>query len=525
MPPRQPGPRRNDRDQAALAEELGRMSKERAVRADPFLGLQMFTEVADSAPPTSVDADGRWNPCCLFRGRENWLSRFSRIDDAVEQTQAIRDEVRALVARWLKMQNLSVLMGAGASRYVTGFVGVELFERVKSLLTGRPSAETLRKILERSTAPEKIGSRFEEFLSQLSALSRLGATADWPLDMLPMESLFATPKEQAVSFEDLQGCLLDLERAIAISCNVNLPPSPLIMADGVITPHESFLAKLVARDPQSGRARIFTTNYDTLVEQAVDRTGILCWDGFTGSIGRRFDPATYDLDFHYPGDVTEGRVRRYDKVVHLYKLHGSINWRRSEGNGRGPYGVAFDPRPLPAEAQVLKAIQDNAERANSLIAGTFQSGENLAILPTSAKYAESLAMPFAHLFRLLNHALSQPQTVLMIIGYSGWDRHVNRIIEDALANPGFTCVILNPVVSPWAERLLKADYSGRVYCYAGQWATFESFAENVMPDLEVMRTELAVARTLRELGKPGSGAPAAENTTSPGGADGGASQG
>ena len=108
-------------------------------------------------------------------------------------------------------------------------------------------------------------------------------------------------------------------------------------------------------------------------------------------------------------------------------------------------------------------------------------------------------MPFAHLFRSFGQALEQPQTVLFIIGYSGWDAHINQVVQDALTNPGFTCVILGPTTSKWASTLTRADYTGRVYCVAGEWGTFEFFALQVLPDLEVLRTEIAVARTLREL--------------------------
>ncbi|MCK4374402.1 MAG: SIR2 family protein [Candidatus Brocadiae bacterium] len=275
-----------------------------------------------------------------------------------------------------------------------------------------------------------------------------------------------------------------------------------MLAKGDPTPHETFLAKLVARDPQYGRARIFTTNYDTLVEQAMDRLGILYWDGFTGTVSRRLNPAAYDLDLHYPGEVTEGRVRRYDKVLHLYKLHGSINWRRSDQSAQNPYGIGFDLRPLPTKDEVGSEKAAKGRSAEDSFSSIFAHGESLAILPTSTKYGESLAMPFAHLFRAMGQALREPQTVLVVVGYSGWDAHINQMIEDALTNPGFTCVIVDPCPSGWAQSLCHADYCGRVYCFGGEWGTFEFFAQHVLPDLEVLKTELAVAKTLRDLRQP-----------------------
>jgi hypothetical protein len=42
---------------------------------------------------------------------------------------------------------------------------------------------------------------------------------------------------------------------------------------------------------------------------------------------------SYHYDLYYPGETTEGRVTRVDRVIHLYKLHGSTNWRRHGSKG------------------------------------------------------------------------------------------------------------------------------------------------------------------------------------------------
>jgi hypothetical protein len=451
-------------------------------------GLRLFAETTPVLPSVSKEGD-KYQPCYLFRGQENWLSRLKG-----ERIEAIKQEVRALVARWLKMQNVCILMGAGASHYVGGFGGEGLYDRAKSLLDSRPSNKTLATLLKFCSDPEKIGTNFESFLSQLSLLVRLASKSDWPLDKLPVDALLKQlGKLQNTEFEDL---LLDFARAIAISCNLTLPPSPLLLADAPLTPHETFFAKLVARDPQHGRALLFTTNYDTLPEQAMDRLGIYYCDGFSGTVTRYFNPGAYDLDLHYPGETTEGRVRRFDKFIHIYKLHGSINWRRSSPTAHSPYGILFDPAKLPSHSDVVNAEE---KARDSLLTGVFSKRESLAILPTSAKYGETLAMPYAHLFRSIAHALRQPQTVLFVIGYSGWDTHLNQVILDGLTNPGFTCVITNPVPSKWAKTLCNADFSGRVYCFGGEWGKFEFFAKFVMPDLEILKTDLAIARTLRDL--------------------------
>lgn len=470
---------------------------------DLWFNLQ-FDLQSSEMPDIAQISPGIWSPNILYRGSENWLSRFAK-DKEDERKSNIRQEVLALFARWLKMQNVRILIGAGASFYVTGFVGSGLFGRVKKLLEGRSSELTLKAILAHASDPDKVGLHFEKFLSQLTAWRSLLEASQWPIDQMLLDIPLKGIRRRQLRITRLSELLLDLERAITVVCNVDLPSSRFSAPDDRhhernITPHEALIAKLSARDPQQGRTKIFTTNYDTLIEQAMDRLGVMYCDGFTGTVARRFNPAAYDLDLYYPGEVTEGRVRRYDKVLHLYKLHGSINWRRSKfGTAGNPYGIVFDNRPLPREVDLLRGKSGNP--ASPDLEKVLDKGEGLAILPTSGKYGETLAMPFSHMFRAFSQALREPQTVLMIIGYSGWDDHINQLIEDALTNPSFTCVIIDPNPSSWARRLCRADACGRVYCLGGHWGTFEFFALHVLPDLEVLRTELAIAQTLRDLQK------------------------
>ncbi|MBI4523771.1 MAG: SIR2 family protein [Deltaproteobacteria bacterium] len=450
--------------------------------------------------PAQDESKESKSPCVLLRGRENWLARVWKgesKDITPEIVANIRQEARALCAQWLKMQNVCAFIGAGASKYVAGFIGRELYSRVEKILAERPTGETLRVLVKHVADPKGLGTSFEEFLSRLTDISRLLEGNAGPLGQLASNWEIKDLGKGKAAGEKLKKLLLDIERAIGVICNIKLPGSGLTLADKGLTSHETFLAKLVSRDPHQGRGRLFTINYDTLLEQAMDRLGILYNDGFSGTVTRRFNPASYDLDLYYPGEVSAGRVQRYDKVLHLYKMHGSINWRRSVPQAGDPFGILVDPRPLPTEQEVGAGptLLDHIFVDPS----SGRSDETLAILPTAAKYGESLSMPYAHLFRAMAQVLREPQTACFVAGYSGWDAHINRIIEDSLTNPGFTCVIVNPTLTEWARRLVCADYCGRVYAFAGDWGKFEFFAQDMLPDLEILRTDLAIAKTLRDL--------------------------
>ncbi len=462
----------------------------------PSVKLEFDLESGDRLDSIEKIPNEKDTTCLLQRGNENWLSRFSKIEEE-KRPDEIKQEVRALFAKWLKMQNVCLLLGAGASFYVTGFLCSGLFYEARKLLANRRSDSTLKKILKHSSKPNDIGKNFEVFLSQLTAWCQLSKNDDWPLDKYLLDIRMEGTRDRKERCELLSELILDLERSIVVTCNVELPPSELSAPHledqkWQITPHEALLAKMVTRDPQQGRAKIFTLNYDTLIEQAMDRLGILYSDGFSGIVARRFNPSIYNLDFHYPGEATEGRVRRYDKVLQLFKLHGSINWRHSGQSIPGnPYGIEFDNKPLPTHSEIKDKKDD--------LTNVFGENQSLAILPTSGKYGETLTMPFAHMFRAFGQALQEPQTVLMIIGYGGWDLHLNRIVEDALTNPSFTCAIVDPYPSDWVKRLCYSDHCGRVYYLGGYWGKFEYFASDVLPDMEVLRTELDIAKQRRDL--------------------------
>ena len=124
----------------------------------------------------------------------------------------------------------------------------------------------------------------------------------------------ATPGPTVV---ELQWFVDRLRMAIFAECALSLRDTGTAKAAAEIAPQLTFFSKLVARDSNLGRTHLFTLNYDTLFEQALEILGIQYFDGFTGRAEARFDPSVYGLDVYYPGEVAEGRVRRFDRVPAL----------------------------------------------------------------------------------------------------------------------------------------------------------------------------------------------------------------
>ena len=416
---------------------------------------------------------------------------------ALLDAQASSLRLQALIAEWLRMENLVVLSGAGTSVSSGGQTMVTLERKVLSAVKAvkGTSAEILKIVETREKdllLPPDRRVDFEGWLSYVANAAQISAVATSPLEGVVWRGS-AKPSDKEL--KDFVSCL---GSAIFAECAIILPevkPGAASVSD--IPPHLAFLAKLVARDSNLGRAHLFTLNYDTLFEQALEAIGIQYFDGFTGRAAARFDPSVYGLDIYYPGEIAEGRVRRFDKFLHFYKLHGSIHWRVN-------HEELIAQHPNLTEFGKYRGLGD-AEKADFLVESADRI-PTVGILPTANKFAQTLTMPFAHIFRLFQVRLSAPQTFLLVLGYGFGDSHVNQIIEGALMNPSLVMLVVEPNAdSQTIERIRKyRDLGKRAFILtptvdafnAKKWekATFDDFARNVMPDVQWLDDFLRLRR-------------------------------
>ena len=420
-----------------------------------------------------------------------------------------RQRLQALISEWLRMENLVVLTGSGGSVSSGGKTMDALEEAVLQTVAALPGVPvSLTPVLETRLAQPPPGAKvkrigFEDWLSYLVNAYALGSTAGSPISSVAWHGI-ASP-----STTDLEWAVKWIGNAIFAECALTLPEATSEPSGGTeILPHLAFLAKLVARDSNLGRAHLFTLNYDTLFEQALELLGIQYFDGFTGRTDARFDPSVYGLDIYYPGEVAEGRVRRFDKFLHFYKLHGSIHWRiaRDEMRARHPDLTAFNGYSALTVVEKVKKLPDLSANLPSV-----------GILPTANKFAQTLTMPFAHLFRSLQIRLSAPQTFLLVLGYGFGDDHVTRILEDALMNPSLVMLVVEPnPTSATIERVSRykdlgkrafvltptsAAFSSKAY----RIATFDEFARNIMPDVQWLEDFLRLRRFEKQIQASGLG--------------------
>jgi hypothetical protein len=188
-------------------------------------------------------------------------------------------------------------------------------------------------------------------------------------------------------------------------------------------PHREFFRRLLrSRRSDLPRIRVFTTNYDLVIEKTLDEAGILYFDGFAGTVMRTFRPETFEHDLYTTFGQQERRMARMPNLLYLFKLHGSLNWYTRSS----PLGTGTDIVMQRAGAEL--------------------GDEDLSLIyPTPHKEADVLGYPYSELFRWLGLSLRQPETALLVIGYSFMDAHVNRLVYQSLgSNPTFQLFVISP---------------------------------------------------------------------------------
>lgn len=173
---------------------------------------------------------------------------------------------------------------------------------------------------------------------------------------------------------------------------------------------QRFLLPFATRGAGRDRLSVFTTNYDRTIEFAADLFGMRLIDRFVGQLEPVFSASRLNVDMHYSPPGIRNEPRYLDGVARFSKLHGSVDWQ------------------VDGDRIVRKSVEFGA-----LASAVPESpSENVLIYPNPAKDVETLAHPYAELFRDFASALCQPNSVLITFGYGFGDTHINRVIRDML---------------------------------------------------------------------------------------------
>lgn len=216
--------------------------------------------------------------------------------------------------------------------------------------------------------------------------------------------------------------------------------------------YHDFYMKTVTRG-RKNPINIFTTNYDLYSEQALDSLSFPYNNGFVGTYKRTFNPASYKYAYVENMNLSKNVWERVPNFYNVYKIHGSISWVKDNNN---IYEIDYEH------------IHDD---------------DTVMIYPTPLKDRTTLMTPYSDLFRAMETALLKKNSVLITLGYSFADDHINRLILNSLAIPTFRLVVFgkNDAIAKLTEmddsRIIVINSEDKIHY-------FKNFVEKAMPDVQ-----------------------------------------
>ncbi len=274
-----------------------------------------------------------------------------------------------------KTKNTTVLLGAGASCVCGLPSGAKLFEDLKKhkIKKFNGNDEEIKKII---TTTDNLD--IETYLSKIENAK-----------------MFYKNNNDSKKADNIEVFYNDCLKFIVNKIKINVPSRDV---------HKKFISKLLStrNDLSKGRIKIFTTNYDTIIEDACAEEGIIAIDGFSFVGSKRLFNSNY-FDYDVIDDNLTKRnntPERINNLIYLHKLHGSVNWYKEENT--------------------FYCTNKNQEKKNPMI-----------IIPGESKFKNSYDSPYLDMIGKFREGLCESE-LLIVIGYSFSDTHINNIIVESI---------------------------------------------------------------------------------------------
>lgn len=308
----------------------------------------------------------------------NYLQFFKGNQEQEKDIETVKKEI----AQCIQIENLNFLLGSGCSSYVVD--GSEKAVRVMRLLADEFFKQNPEFKVSKTSLKDKFADDLEAMLDFLIAAKLIHG----------IEPLY-DGIEQKIAH--VQNYIRD--QIIAGSSS-----------EEVVKLYKDFYLRTV-RKTRKTPVNVFTTNYDLYNEKALDELGFFYNNGFTGTYHRRFNPMSYNYTFVENMNLNKDIWDRVSNFFNLYKIHGSINW--------------VSKNEIILEKDFEHIGKDDV----------------IMIYPTPQKDRTTLMTPYSDLFRNMQYSIMKPNSILITMGYSFSDDHINRIILNALAVPSFRVVV------------------------------------------------------------------------------------
>lgn len=284
-------------------------------------------------------------------------------------------------------ENLIVLTGAGSSVGIgKGEIKGKLLSELWNIVSEQLTVQKLEDFCElvKYTDKDESGNYIKNLEKLLSTAS---AATDFVADTVDIK---------------IKETIEIIQESILNNCKLDLPGD---------SPHQLFLEKITKRKVTLPRVKIFTLNYDTLFEQAGRIGNFTIIDGFSFSHPRTFSGRNFDLDVVIRDKSRLKEEDNFvDRVFHLYKVHGSVDWEKK-------------PNEIIQSESVESALM---------------------IYPKDSKYESSYEQPFFEMMSRFQQSLRKENVVLVCVGFSLNDKHIVTVIKEALnQNSSFQLIMVN----------------------------------------------------------------------------------
>jgi NAD-dependent SIR2 family protein deacetylase len=327
-------------------------------------------KTAAKSPPT---------PSFRQPGTTKWesLNMSSGAKDAKEAAKRANEILKNMLLQSLQMQHLVVLAGAGCSLHAGG----PSMKDIWNAIVGRSVSAEAKRVAKSINYHLSTKRNIETFLSQVE--------------------IALTLKED----KDTRKFFEEAKKIIRDKCSDFLKKDKL-------TTHEIFLRRLMRRRTRDQRLRLFTTNYDLCFERAAANINCVSIDGFSFMTPRQYDPCHFDFDIVRRPRFGENNDNYLEGVFYLYKLHGSVNWERTE------IGIVEKEQPDPKNACL--------------------------IYPVRGKYQQSFNQPFIESISKYLTAMREANTCFLVVGFGFNDDHLSEPLLSAVhSNPHLRLIIVD----------------------------------------------------------------------------------
>ena len=360
------------------------------------------------------------------------------------------EELRAEISQCLQIENLNFLIGAGCSSFRSEDGTEQAIPTMAGLATQFYSENPGLKVDRKKKAVDLFPTNLEALMNYLVSLGNIVSEK---------------------SRKTLLGKINTLNKFIfGKVCDTPVCPTLLQL-------YKEFYMRII-KNTRQVPINIYTTNYDLYNENALDELGFMYNNGFLGSAQRIFNPNSYNYVVVENLGLSRDVWKSVSNFINLYKIHGSINWIKEDNPD------SDTPHILEKDIELIR----NRKQYDSLM-----------IYPTPQKDRTTLMVPYSDLFRMMQNNLLKKNSVLITLGYSFSDEHINRIILNALSVYDFRLVIFGD--SPMIDRLKEIGDS-RIWIVnsADHIHYFKNFVENALPlQEEEQREEMEMNKSIKKL--------------------------